>query len=381
MNSVRSFIFHTAAVAALLTSATACGRSDDPAPRAYSAELTQAIDRILQQSVPGLQMVVTENGHNSFRAAGVGDLATGQPFSDDARIRIASNTKTFVATVVLQLVGEGKIDLDGPIERYLPGLLQGNGYAGNRITVRNLLQHTAGIPNYIDPAKLSKSVGNRHHQPLEADQVVRETLQTKAALGEPGTRMEYSNTSYLLAGMLIERVTGRTVQTEITERIIEPLHLTSTYYPEPGESTLRTPYAHGYDLVDGQLTEATELDAYGVGGADGALVSTGAELNRFFLALLDGRLLPPQLLSEMKRTVPSDLPLPGLQGAGLGLFRYELSCGLEVWGHGGSAPGFVTTGGVTADRRAVTLTTNLQPPTAQFVAALGDARDAAICSA
>lgn len=352
----------------------ACGGSDD------SAELAQALDRVRQQGVPGVQVVVTEDVADTFHADGVGDLATGSPIPDDGRIRIASNTKTFVATVMLQLVDEGKVGLDIPVERYLPGMIAGNGYDGNRITVRNLLQHTGGIPNYIDPEKIAKSIGNRDRQPFDAEQVVRETLRTKAPLGEPGAKMEYSNTGYLLAGMVIERVGGRSIGTEIIERIIEPAGLTSTYYPEPGESTLREPYIHGYDTVDGKLTDVTELDAYGIGGADGALVSTGADLNRFLIALLGGRLLPPHLLAEMKSTVPTDLPLPGLRGVGLGLFRFETSCGSQVWGHGGGAPGFGTVGGVTPDGRAVTLTANHMPPTERAMTAMSAARDVALCA-
>ncbi|MFD3459175.1 serine hydrolase domain-containing protein [Nocardia fluminea] len=345
-----------------------------------SAEFTQAMDRILQERVPGVQVVVTADGKHTFYTAGVGNVATGGLISEDAYLRIASNTKTFVATVILQLVEEGKVGLDVPVERYLPGVISGNGHDGNRITVRNLLQHTGGLPNYIVPEKIAKSIGNRHRQPFDAEQVVRETLRTNAPLGEPGTQTAYSNTGYLLAGLVVERVSGHSIGTEISKRIIEPLGLTSTYYPEPGESTLRAPHLHGYDVVDGKLTDVTELDDYGVGGADGALVSTGADLNRFFIALLAGQLLPPHRLAEMKSTVPSDLPLPGLRGIGLGLFRYETSCGSEFWGHGGGAPGFGTIGGVTADGRAVTLIANYMPPSEQAMTAMGVARDAALCA-
>ncbi|GAB2634567.1 serine hydrolase domain-containing protein [Nocardia goodfellowii] len=366
-------------MAALITTAVACGRADEP-PAPPPAELAQALDRVLREEIPGVQIVVTEDGTDTVHSAGVGDVATAAPIPDDARVRIASNTKAFVATVMLQLVDEGKVGLDTPVEHYLPGIVAGNGYDGTRITVRNLLQHTAGLPNYIDPAKMAKSIGNHSRQPFDAEEVVRETLRTKAPLAEPGALMEYSNTGYLVAGLVIERVTGRSIGAELGKRIIEPLGLASTYYPEPGESMLRVPAIHGYDMVEGKLTDVTELDDYGIGGADGALVSTGADLNRFFLALLGGRLLPAGLLAEMQRTVPTELPLPGLRGAGLGLFRYETSCGTEFWGHGGGAPGFGTLGGATPGGRAVTLTANFMPSTEQALTALGAARDAAFCA-
>ncbi|WP_246181126.1 serine hydrolase domain-containing protein [Nocardia ninae] len=369
-------LFGLAMAAALLTTTVACGRSDEPAP-VLSVEFTQAVDRLLQQHIPGVQVVVTADGKDAFHSVGAGNVATGTPIPDDARIRIASNTKSFVATVVLQLVAEGRVGLDVPVERYLPGVVAGNGYDGNRITVRNLLQHTGGLPNYLDPDKMANSIGNRHRQPFDTEQVVRETLREKAPL--PGAQPVYSNTGYLLAGLVVERVTGRSIGTEISKRIIEPLGLSSTYYPEPGESTLRAPHIHGYDMIDGKLTDVTELDDYGIGGADSALVSTGADLNRFFIALLGGRLLAPQLLAEMKSTVPADLPLPGLRGVGLGLFRYESSCGTEFWGHGGGAPGFGTLGGVTPDGRAVTLTVNFMPSSEQAMTAISAARDTALC--
>ncbi|MGW0249575.1 serine hydrolase domain-containing protein [Nocardia goodfellowii] len=379
MNPGQSFVLRTALVAALITTAVACGRADEP-PAPPPAELAQALDRVLREQVPGVQIVVTEDGTDIVYSAGVGDVATAAPIPDDARIRIASNTKAFIATVMLQLVDEGKVGLEIPVEHYLPGIVAGNGYDGTRITVRNLLQHTAGLPNYIDPDKMAKSIGNRYRQPFDAEEEVRETLRTKAPLAEPGALMEYSNTGYLVAGLVIERVAGRSIGAELRKRIIEPLGLASTYYPEPGESILRAPALHGYDMVEGKLTDVTELDDYGIGGADGALVSTGADLNRFFLALLSGRLLPAGLLAEMQRTVPTELPLPGLRGAGLGLFRYETSCGTQFWGHGGGAPGFGTLGGATPDGRAVTLTANFMPSAEQALTALGAARDAAFCA-
>ncbi|MGW4771790.1 serine hydrolase domain-containing protein [Nocardia sp. NPDC004278] len=370
------------AAATILAITTSCaeGTSDDSnaTTAAEPPELRSALDDAVRQGIPGVQVVITQDGRDRAVTSGAADTTSGRAFALDDRIRIASNTKSFVATVMLQLVGEGKIELDAPVERYLPGFVHGNGYDGHRITVRNLLQHTAGLADYIEPEKMAKSAGNLHRQPFDAATLVGEVLATKPPLAEPGERMIYSNAGYLLAGLVIEQVTGRPIGTEITTRIIQPLELASTYYPEPGETALRGSHAHGYLVIDGQRTDATELDPYGIGGADGAIVSTGADLNRFFTALLGGRLLAPHLLDEMQRTVPADALQPGAQ-AGLGLMRIPVSCGTEVWGHGGATLGFATRGGVTADGVAVTVTANLLPQPTEAATAMKAAFDAAVC--
>ncbi|MEV6907381.1 serine hydrolase domain-containing protein [Amycolatopsis sp. NPDC051071] len=308
------------------------------------------IERALEELVaeggpPGAQAVVTERGRTREIARGAGDLRTGKPFPHQARVRIGSNTKVFVATVVLQLVAEKKVVLDAPIERYLPGVVPN----GSRISVRQLLQHTSGLADYlpvIDPDEIRwREYGTA------------ELLKTAMALDpdfEPGTSWAYSNTNYLVVGELVRKLAGRPVATEIDRRILRPLGLTATYYPRPYETGIRGPHPRGYDAGSGERVDFTVQNP-SYAGAAGAMVGTGEDLNRFFIALLGGRLLPPAQLAEMKRTVPSAAH-PG--GYGLGLIRYLTSCGTDVWGHGGSIPGFRTRGGVTADGRAVNVSVN-----------------------
>ncbi|WP_330181481.1 beta-lactamase family protein [Nocardia sp. NBC_01503] len=330
---------------------------------------------MVHTGVPGAQIVVTEQGRDQVTTSGVGDLTTGDPFPDNSHVRIASNTKSFVATVLLELVTEGKLELDAPVDRYLPGVLVGNGNDGTRITVRNLLQHTSGLPDVYQVLHLLENLEQVRLQRSETADLVRRTLATPAHFA-PGEKFEYSNTNYLVIGMIIERVTGQSIDEAITRRIIEPLGLHDTYYPLAGEIGLRNPHPLGYFEHDGVRIEFTELDPSGA-GASGAMVSTGADLNRFFIALLGGKLLPPAQLDEMRRNpVTSDGELP----YGLGIEQIPVSCGKAVWGHRGSTPGFVTVGGATTDGRAVTVMINQLSTTTDIEAVAVTALDTAICA-
>lgn len=364
---------------------TAAGKPDDA--KTPPQAVATAMDTVVRNGFPGVQVVIDgPGGHRTF-TAGVGDVDTRAPFPDDARVRIGSNTKTFVSTVVLQLVAEGKVELDAPIERYLPGVVQGNGNDGNRISVRQLLQHTSGIPDYLGHGTVD-GVKQDHSEQLNPDDealrwqhfdaadLVRRAM-TAPPNFEPGAKAVYTNTNYIVAGLLIERVTGNPVADEIGRRIIEPLGLRDTYVPASRETTIRGSHAQGYHAVGGKTVDFTDLDP-SWGGTAGDMVATATDLNRFFTALLAGKLLPPAQLAEMKRTVPFDR-MPGAD-YGLALIHRTAPCGKEVWGHGGSIPGFETRNGVTTDGTAVTVTVNQLPTTEAAADAVGDVLDAALCA-
>ncbi|MFG1795032.1 serine hydrolase domain-containing protein [Nocardia sp. NPDC049149] len=316
------------------------------------AEVMQALDALVRAGAPGVQVVVTEQGRDWTASSGVGDIATGARFPDDGRVRIGSITKSFTATVLLQLVAEGKVELDAPVERYLPGVVPGN---GGSVLVRNLLQHTSGLASPTDlPVPETGEILNRWRRFDTAD-LVRRVLALPPHFA-PGAQAEYNNVNYLIAGMVIERVTGQPVDAETTHRIIEPLGLQATYYPVAGETALRGPHPSGYLEVGNQHIEYTDMDSSFYGAA-GAMVSTGTEVNRFFTALLSGKLLPPAQLDEMKRSI---VPLTNRNNRpyGLGLAPRYVSCGKEVWGNSGTVPGFTTYNGVASDGRAVVVTLN-----------------------
>ncbi|WP_330181334.1 beta-lactamase family protein [Nocardia sp. NBC_01503] len=349
-------------------------------PSSLQERLQIGLDETISGAdVPGAQLILTEGDKILQINSGVGDLGTKAGFPDNAQVRIASNTKAFVSSVMLQLVGEGKVDLDAPVERYLPGVVQGPGGDGKVITIRNLLQHTSGIPDYLTDLNLESVTALRQAKPI--GDLIRIGLD-KTKDFEPGARSEYSNTNYLIAGQVIERVTGLPIGVEVTRRVLIPLGLQDTYWPlYPAEQVIRGPHARAYHEFDGNLVDVTDIDA-GWGLPDGAMVSTGADLNRFFMALLQGRVIGAAELAQMQRTVPSG-DWRRSEDFGLGLFHWTTSCGIEAWGHGGTMHGTFVYGGATAER-SVTVSMNELPDilgARQRNIDLDEVVDAALCAA
>lgn len=310
-------------------------------------------------------------------SSGTAKLGTETPIQPTDKVRIASNTKTFVAATLLQLVGEGKIDLDAPVEQYLPGVVQGNGYDGTKITVRQLLQHTSGIADYlgVNGGPLSPINQLKQHDPAE---LVRAGLQN-APVFAPGTDYGYSNTNYILAGMVIEKVTGTPVGDEVTNRIITPLGLNDTSYPKPGDKDLAGPHSRGY--LGGQLgpvggyLDVTSAEPSFFGAA-GAIVSTADDMTTFVQALADGKVLASAELEQMRTPNAAGNP-----GYGLGLYKLPLSCGGEAWGHNGLVPGYHSIEMATDDGRHVAAALNGGWPMKADAVSLDKVADAALCEA
>ncbi|MFF9318726.1 serine hydrolase domain-containing protein [Streptomyces sp. NPDC014735] len=332
-----------------------------PAPSTASAAprpdtVQQGLNTLVSSDgVPGaLASVMGRDGRTRTYTAGVGDLATGTKVPGNGQVRIGSNTKTFTAVVMLQLVAEGKIGLDASVDTYLPGLLRGDGIDGRRITVRQLLQHTSGLPDYTK--YLSDDI--RYYEPRELLDLA---LQHKADFA-PDARWEYNNTNYLVAGLIVQKVTGHPLAEEMDRRVIKPLGLRHTYFPAPGEVTIQERHPKGYyqDSPGAPLVDATQWDPSWAWAA-GQLVSTNADLNRFFSELLSGRLLPKAQLDQMRTTIPAGYPFAAGARYGLGLVSTPLSCDSFYWGHGGSITGYETRGGVTEDGRAVNVAVTMQP--------------------
>ncbi|MFD7326006.1 serine hydrolase domain-containing protein [Streptomyces sp. NPDC059875] len=319
-----------------------------------------------------LASVQDRDGRTRTYTAGLGDLATGSKVPRDGQVRIGSNTKTFVAVVVLQMVGEGKIGLDATVDTYLPGLVRGEGIDGRRITVRQLLQQTSGLPNY------SNYLGDdvRYYAPRE----LLDTALQHPADFVPGTSWKYSNTNYVLAGLIVQKVTGRPLAEEIDRRIIKRIGLRHTYFPIPGDASIREPHPHGYlrDAADGPLRDITEIDP-SWGWAAGQMLSTNSDLNRFFSALLAGHLLPSAQLAQMRSTVPAEATFGPAARYGLGLLSRPLPCGGLSWGHGGSFPGYETRGGATDDGRATNVAVTMQLTDEAGRRSLERAVDTALC--
>ncbi|MFH8607766.1 serine hydrolase domain-containing protein [Streptomyces sp. NPDC018029] len=367
-------------VGALVPSAaSATPASTTIASTSASASVTSRPDAVQRgldalvrdDGVPGaLASVKGRDGHSRVYTAGVGDLATGAKVPRDGQVRIGSNTKAFTAVVMLQLVGEGKVRLDDSVDTYLPGVVRGEGIDGNRITIRHLLQQTSGLPNYT-----KHDLQPRYYEPRELLDIA---LQYKAEF-EPGKGWAYSNTNYVLAGLIIEEVTKRTVAEEIDQRIIKRIGLRHTYFPAPHDATIREPHPKGY-LQEGEgapLRDITELDPSWTWAA-GQMISTNSDLNRFYGELLRGRLLPEKQLDQMRTTVRADYFGPGAR-YGLGLVSKPLSCGGVYWGHGGSYPGYETRGGVTDKGRAANVAVTMQPNDKTVMTRVDGVVDKALC--
>ncbi|MFF1696021.1 serine hydrolase domain-containing protein [Streptomyces sp. NPDC058257] len=315
----------------------------------------KAMEAALNEDAAGVTAQARQEKHRAWNsAAGIGDLERQSPRGAHDRYRIGSNTKTFVSTVVLQLVAEGKLSLDDKVGRWLPGVVEGHGHDGDHITVRQLLNHTSGIFNvtadagFQDKVFTEKFLAHRYDT-WTPEQEVAIAMRHKPDF-DPGTGWNYSNTNYILAGMIIEKVTGESYADQIEQRVIEPLHLGGTEVPGTNAS-MPKPSSRAYtklsDAPDAKNHDVTELNP-SVAGASGEMISSSADLNRFYTALLRGKLLPKKQLAEMKTTV-SQGDDERNQRYGLGLARRTTSCGTVVWGHGGDIHGSSTMALATED--------------------------------
>ncbi|MBE3642168.1 beta-lactamase family protein [Bacillus anthracis] len=294
----------------------------------------KAIRDALQLGYPGILAQISKGGKTWSYTAGVADLTTKKPMKADFRFRIGSVTKTFIATVLLQLSGENRLNLDDSIEKWLPGVIQGNGYDGNQITIRQILNHTSGIAEYMNSKDFDIMDTKKSYT---AEEFVKMGISLPPDFA-PGKGWSYSNTGYVLLGILIEKVTGNSYAEEVENRIIEPLDLSNTFLPGNSSVIPGTKHARGYIQLNG-ASELKDVTYINPGSSDGDIISTADDLNKFFSYLLSGKLLKEQQLNQMLTTVPTDREGAGY---GLGIVEFKLPNGVSVWGHRGSVLGFST---------------------------------------
>ncbi|MEV5266788.1 serine hydrolase domain-containing protein [Streptomyces werraensis] len=341
--------------AALAAPAVAAGPGGDRTGDTGDHRATaRAVRAAVGDGVPGVTLRAEDRRGVWTATAGVGNLRTERPRSPHDRYRVGSITKTFVATVLLQLEAEGRLSLDDTVDSWLPGLVSGNGHDGTRITLRQLLNHTSGIYNYTADEDfgrtyfLEEGFFEHRYDTLAPEELVRVAMSHEPDFA-PGAGWNYSNTNYVLAGLVIEKSTGRPYGEEIRRRVIAPLHLTGTSVPGtrtgvPGPSSR----AYGKLTEDGSgpVHDVTRLNP-SMASSAGEMISDSKDLNRFYRALLTGRLLPGEQLEEMTDTVAVN----DRNGYGLGLMSTELSCGVTVWGHGGGIHGSTSDAVTTRDGR------------------------------
>ncbi|MFC8866442.1 serine hydrolase domain-containing protein [Streptomyces sp. NPDC057148] len=344
------------------------------APSPDMAGVAAALNAAVAEGAPGAMARFTGPEGVRARTAGVRDRASGAAMDARARFRVGSVSKTFTAVVVLQLVDEGRLALDAPVDRYLPGLLP-----DDRITVRHLLTHRSGLADYTD---------RMFHETVPGFEGVRNRVFSQRELvdlslaeprtTEPGAAYKYSNTNFVVAGMLVEEVTGRPVARAFQQRIIGPLGLRDTSYVHP-DTRIAGLRVRGYlhpDEAGAPLVDSTEQTVSWAQSA-GAVISAPADLTAFMTALMRGRLLSPRMLDAMTTVAPTDAT--NTRFYGLGLRRYDLTCGTRVYGHTGTVQGYYTYAFATRDgRRGLSAMANTSNR-GQANTALGGTLEAAFC--
>jgi D-alanyl-D-alanine carboxypeptidase len=315
------------------------------------------LDGLAKLFPAALATTTDAGGRTTFLTAGTAELGRRVPVPRNGQVRAGSNTKAFVAAVVMQLVAEQKVELDKPITHYLPRAVN-----DDRITVRQLLNHTSGLANYTQYMGLDEFTEQRHRYYEPRDLL--DIANAHPPTNEPGAAFKYSNTNYVLLGLLIQKVTGRPVAENVDQRIIKKINLRDTYWPAQGVETIDKKHPHGYAKTGNGVEDVTELDP-SWGWAAGQIISTTKDLNTFFTALLNGDLVPAAQLKEMQKTVDTKGEMwPGAE-YGLGIASTPLTCGGRYWGHGGDIHGYETRGGVTAQGRAFSVAVTALPGTFQ----------------
>ena len=314
------------------------------------AKLQRALDELVLAGAPGAIAFVREGDRTIRLTSGYGNLSPKTRMRAGDRFRVASVTKSFVATVVLQLVGEGKLALADPVERWLPGVFAN----GSSITIRQLLNMTSGLFDYLDDSDRTVLTPylNGHFTYVWQPRELLEIAARHKPNFAPGARWRYCNTCYVALGLIVEKATGHPIGTELERRIFAPLELNGTSFDTKPRIAGR--HAHGYELVGKPPLVDVSVFSPSFAWSAGAIVSTADELARFYGALLGGRLLRADLLRAMQTTVASDFG-----PYGLGLVALPLSCG-AAWGHGGDTPGYNAMGFSSKDgTRQVVVFTNL----------------------
>lgn len=341
INNLSMVLVGSAVLAVLAASPADAATSSLPSPSVTGVLAVQK--QAMANGAPGA-LTRIDSGSSYRVSVGQADTAARTAMDADRRFRVGSVSKSFTTVVLMQLVAEGRVDLDASVNDYLPKPLP-----DDRITVRHLLSHRSGLWDYTNDMFYNtvpgfESVRNR----VFTFQELIDLSTAHKANNEPGAAYSYSNTNFVVVGQLIEHVTGVPMATHYEQRIFGPLGLKNTSYVHP-QSTLAGSYAHGYLRDDDTTLPLVDSTKQTVSWAQsaGAVISNSADLNRFFSALVSGRLVPQAQLQQMMDMVPVNAD--GTQFYGLGLRARKLSCGVTVYGHTGTVQGYYTYAFTTAD--------------------------------
>jgi D-alanyl-D-alanine carboxypeptidase len=364
--------------------AAACSSSSSsPPPASPSQQLTSQLQQLV--AMPGgppgaIALVQTKSGVR-VSTAGVANRATRQPVTDGDFMRLASVSKAYNGAVALSLVQQGKLALTDTIGKLLPGQFP----VWNAITVAQLLHHTSGLPDYTKSQAFVTQVSADPTATITPQQIVG-FVANQPLLFAPGSKYEYSDTDNIVAGLMVEAVTGQSYESELATQVYAPLSLTDTSLPST--TAMGQPTLYGYQLEKGQTPENITAALSPSGAwASGGMVSTPAELNTFMRAYVGGRLFGSTVQKAQRQFVSgsSGPPGPGTNSAGLALFRYQTRCG-TVFGHTGNFPGYTMFAAATSDgSRSVVVAVNTQlndkKPVSAAYTALRNLESTAVCAA
>ncbi len=321
-------------------------------------------------------------------SAGLANVTTGERMRPDARMRLESVSKLWTATLILQLAGEGRLRLDDTVEHRLPGLLP----YGDRITIRELLNHTSGMidNNDIgrDPAHYVALVKDPELR-AQLTSIYRRVLEDPSTtfsplvwirfaawvplLSKPGTQYHYSNIGYEVLGLIAARTAGEPLGALYRDRIAKPLGLSSAAYDPQGD--IAGPHPVGYSVgANGKSVAATAWGTGGI-GAEGGIVASAQDEARFLVALMQGKLLKPAQLAAMKTVSPA-------ASYGLGTTVEPSGCAGSVYGHNGGGAAFSTSVFVSGDgTRVAVLFVNARAADTSSDAAVHAAMNKLYCKA
>ena len=350
-----------AVAAALLTLLALVSAQAAAAQGDTRAKLQSQLDGLVAADLgpPGAVVTLHRGSGTTVLRAGVADLASGRRPKATDHMRIASMAKAFSGAVAFHLVANGRLRLNSTIGDVLPGLPR----AWRAVTVRRMLNHTSGLPDYTTSDGFRKRFETDPGDYVSPAEIIGWVRKDPLRF-RPGSRYEYSNTDNIVIGLMAQKVTGKPYGRLLKRFVYRVLNLRETSFPTT--VALPRPFLHGYATEPGSppVDVSTLLNPSGA-WASGAIVSTPLEVNRFIRGLLGSRLFPREQQNQQLRFVPggqSSPPGPGANSAGLAVFRYRTRCG-TVYGHTGNFPGYVQFMAATRDgRRGVTTSLNIPAP-------------------
>ncbi|MFJ9907244.1 serine hydrolase domain-containing protein [Streptomyces sp. NPDC101152] len=355
---IRSRLAAVCAVAVCLAALSPATASTAATPGPPDTDLRRQLEDLVHTpgGPPGVIAVLQRDGERHVVRAGVADLATGRKPQVDDHMRVASVAKAFSGAVSLSLVDRHVLRLHDTIGRRLARLPK----AWHGVTLRQLLNHTSGLPDYSDDPRFRQILGADPHHRFDPHHLL-DFVADKPLFFRPGSRYHYSNSDNIAVALMAESATGTPYEQLLRELVHRPLGLRHTSLPLGYR--MPRPYLHGYAVAPPAPPEdVSEFFSASASWASGGIVSTPADLTRFIRGYVGGELFGPDVVRQQRRWIPgaSEPAGPGRNSAGLALFRYETRCGV-VLGHTGNTAGYTQLAAATPEgRRSLTFSVTSQ---------------------